>query len=63
MGTGGHKVPPESMEHLQYMDTGKYNAHTEREGAPTWTLVSTRHPLNVREHLNGHWYALGTPWK
>jgi hypothetical protein len=54
------------------MDTGKYTANTESEGAPTWilnghkehtesegaptrTLVSTRHILKVREHLQGHW--------
>jgi hypothetical protein len=29
------------------MDIGKYNAHSEREGAPTWTLVSTRHLLEA----------------
>jgi hypothetical protein len=54
MDTGGHKVTPESMEHLQYMDTGKYKAHPESEGAPTWTLVSTLQILKVREHLHGY---------
>ncbi len=53
------------------MDTGKYNAHPESKGAPTWTLVSTLHNLETestymdtgkynappgsREHLNGLW--------
>jgi hypothetical protein len=77
MDTGGHKVPPESMEqpystwtlvstmHIlkvmeHYMDTGKHKTPPECKRAPQWTLVCTRHPPEVREHLTGHWYALVT---
>ncbi len=46
MDTGKYNAHPGSREHLR-MDTGKYKTPPGSEGAPTWTLVITRHLLEA----------------
>ncbi len=46
------------------MGTGKYNAHPESEGAPTWALVSTMHLLEAGStYMDTGKYKQGTSWK